>query len=33
VNTLKSHVKSIYRKLGVADRRDAIIRAEELNLL
>ena len=32
-NTVKTHVKSIYRKLDVATRPDAILRARELNLL
>jgi LuxR family maltose regulon positive regulatory protein len=33
VNTLKTHLKNIYRKLGVGDRGEAIDRAEELGLL
>jgi LuxR family maltose regulon positive regulatory protein len=33
VNTTKSHVRSIYRKLGVAGRRDAVSRARQLHLL
>ncbi|HEX6695850.1 MAG TPA: LuxR C-terminal-related transcriptional regulator, partial [Solirubrobacteraceae bacterium] len=33
VNTVKTHLKQIYRKLGVASRRDAIVRARELHLL
>jgi LuxR family maltose regulon positive regulatory protein len=33
VNTVKTHLKQIYRKLGVASRRDAIDRARELHLL
>jgi LuxR family transcriptional regulator, maltose regulon positive regulatory protein len=33
VNTVKTHLKQIYRKLGVASRRDAIARARELHLL
>jgi LuxR family maltose regulon positive regulatory protein len=33
VNTTKSHVRSIYRKLGVVGRRDAVRRARELQLL
>ncbi len=33
VNTVKSHMQSIYRKLGVSTRRGAVERARELNLL
>ena len=33
MNTLKSHVASIYRKLGVSDRDEAASRAAELGLL
>jgi LuxR family transcriptional regulator, maltose regulon positive regulatory protein len=33
VNTTKSHVRSIYRKLGVVGRRDAVSRARQLYLL
>jgi LuxR family maltose regulon positive regulatory protein len=33
VNTVKSHVRNIYRKLSVARRREAVRRARELNLL
>jgi LuxR family maltose regulon positive regulatory protein len=33
VNTVKTHQQSIYRKLGVATRRDAVDRARELKLL
>jgi LuxR family maltose regulon positive regulatory protein len=33
VNTVKTHMKSIYRKLGAGRRRDVIQRARELNLL
>jgi LuxR family maltose regulon positive regulatory protein len=33
VNTVKTHLKQMYRKLGVASRRDAIVRARELHLL
>ena len=33
VNTVKTHLKHVYRKLDVADRRDAIRRARELHLL
>jgi LuxR family maltose regulon positive regulatory protein len=32
-NTVKSHVKSIFRKLGVARRSEAILRAKDLKLL
>ena len=33
VNTLKTHLKSTYRKLGVRNRNEAIDRAEALGLL
>jgi LuxR family maltose regulon positive regulatory protein len=33
VNTVKTHLKSIYRKLDVPDRREAIRRARDLGLL
>jgi LuxR family maltose regulon positive regulatory protein len=33
LNTVKSHVKSIFRRLGVATRSDAVSRARELDLL
>jgi ATP/maltotriose-dependent transcriptional regulator MalT len=33
VNTTKSHVRNIYRKLGAAGRRDAVRRARQLQLL
>ncbi|TFE25884.1 LuxR family transcriptional regulator [Frankia sp. B2] len=33
VNTVKTHLKSIYRKLDVPRRRDAVHRARELRLL
>jgi LuxR family maltose regulon positive regulatory protein len=33
VNTVKSHLKNIYGKLGVGDRRAAAAKARELNLL
>ena len=32
-NTVRSHMKSIYRKLGVSSRADAVARAEALGLL
>ncbi len=33
VNTLKTHVRTIYRKLGVASREEAVMRARERDLL
>ena len=33
VNTVKSHLKAVYRKLGVDGRRHAVLRARELELL
>ena len=33
VNTVKTHLKSIFRKLGAADRREAVRRARQLNML
>jgi len=33
VNTVKTHIKSIYRKLDTTGRRDAVRRARELRLL
>ena len=33
VNTMRTHTKSIYAKLGVNNRRAAVRRAEELGLL
>ena len=32
-NTVKSHTKSIYRKLGVTRRRQAVLRGRALRLL
>ncbi len=32
-NTVKSHTQSIYRKLGVSGRSEAVARADELGLL
>ncbi len=31
LNTLRTHTKNIYSKLGVNNRRAAVLRAEELN--
>jgi LuxR family maltose regulon positive regulatory protein len=33
VNTVKTHVKAVYRKLGVERRRHAVVRARQLELL
>jgi LuxR family maltose regulon positive regulatory protein len=33
LNTVKTYVKSIYSKLGINTRREAIERAEELGLV
>ena len=33
INTVKTHVKSIYRKLGVSTRRDAVARGRDLRLI
>ena len=33
LNTLKSHLRSIYRKLGVSSRREAVVQARSRGLL
>jgi ATP/maltotriose-dependent transcriptional regulator MalT len=33
VNTVKAHLRSIYRKLGVTRRRDAVVRAHQYGIL
>jgi len=33
VNTVKTHLKAVYRKLGVERRRDAVLRARQLEIL
>jgi len=33
VNTVKTHLAAIYRKLGASGRREAVRRARELELL
>jgi LuxR family transcriptional regulator, maltose regulon positive regulatory protein len=33
VNTVKTHTKSIFRKLGVSTREDAVAKARELGLV
>ena len=32
-NTIKTHTRAIYRKLGVSTRRDAIARARHIGIL
>jgi LuxR family maltose regulon positive regulatory protein len=32
-NTVKTHIKSIFRELDVSTRRDAVVRARDLGLL
>jgi LuxR family transcriptional regulator, maltose regulon positive regulatory protein len=32
-NTVKTHSRSVFRKLGVSTRADAVTRARELNLI
>jgi LuxR family maltose regulon positive regulatory protein len=33
VNTVRTHIQGIYRKLGVASRQEAVTRTRELGLL
>jgi LuxR family maltose regulon positive regulatory protein len=33
LNTLKSHLRSIYRKLGASSRREAVVQARSRGLL
>jgi LuxR family maltose regulon positive regulatory protein len=33
VNTVKAHMRSIYRKLGAARRREAVVTARQLGLI
>jgi len=33
VNTVKTHLANIYRKLAVSRRREAVLRARELELI
>ncbi|UTT57810.1 helix-turn-helix transcriptional regulator [Cellulosimicrobium cellulans] len=33
VNTVKAHLKSVYRKLGVGSRREAVRRGRELGVV
>ena len=32
-NTIKTHARAAYRKLGVSTRQDAIVRAQEIGVL
>jgi LuxR family transcriptional regulator, maltose regulon positive regulatory protein len=32
-NTIKTHTRNIYRKLGVAERTEAVTRARDLSLI
>jgi LuxR family transcriptional regulator, maltose regulon positive regulatory protein len=32
-NTIKTHTRALYRKLGVSDRQDAVARARELGIM
>jgi LuxR family maltose regulon positive regulatory protein len=33
INTIKTHLKALYRKLGVERRRDAVVRARQLEII
>jgi LuxR family maltose regulon positive regulatory protein len=33
VNTVKTHTKSLYRKLNVSSREEAVVKAHELGLI
>jgi len=32
-NTIKTHTRALYRKLGVSDRQDAVAKARQLGLV
>jgi len=32
-NTIKTHTRALYRKLGVSDRQDAVVKARELGIM